>query len=145
MALEQLYQQLILEHNRNPRHLGHLPGATHCGVGQDALCGDDIRVELTVEAGQIVAAGFSGEACAVTKASASMMCDWLPGRRVEVLPLWLERLAELLTHPELPDLAELGEINQLRAVSAFPARVRNALLPWRAAVSAAAGEVDAEC
>lgn len=142
MALDQLYQQLLLAHNRSPRNFGPLAGATHAGPGYDALCGDDIQVELKIEQGRILAAAFSGEACAVTKASASMMTEWLPGRTVEELPLWLERLAELLARPDLPDLPELGQINQLRAVSAFPARVRNALLPWRAAVSAVAtGEV----
>lgn len=136
MALDQLYQQLILDHNRSPRNFGPLPGATHAGRRQDAMCGDDLLVELVVEDDRIIAAGFSGEACAVTKASASMLTNWLPDRSVAELLLWTQRFTELLAHPDLPDAPELGEINQLRAVSAFPARVRNALLPWRAAVAA---------
>lgn len=136
MALDQLYQRLILEHNRAPRNYGCLPGATHAGRGQDALCGDDILLELKVENDRIAAAAFSGEACALTKASASLLSSWLVGRSVADLSMWQARFAELLARPELPDEAALGEINQLRAVSAFPARVRNVLLPWQAAGAA---------
>lgn len=132
MALEHLYQQLILDHNRAPRHFGRLPGATHSGRGQDALCGDDILVELKVENEKIVAAAFSGEACAVTKASASLLTTWLHGRRADEVLHWSERFAMLMRCPDHPDAPELGELNQLRAVSAFPARLRNALLPWQA-------------
>lgn len=133
MALDQLYQQLILDHNRCPRNYGRLPMATHHGRGQDALCGDDILLELKVENELIMAAAFSGEACAVTKASASLLTCWLPGHSLGEVSIWKARFAELLAHPEMPDLPELANINQLRAVSAFPARVRNAMLPWQAA------------
>lgn len=136
MALDQLYQQIILDHNRAPRHHGRLQGATHGVRGQDALCGDDILVELRVADGTIQEAAFSGEACAITKASASMLMEWVPGRSLRELKVGFERLCQLLDDTSLPDRAELGDINYLRAVSGFPARVRNALLPWRAAMSA---------
>lgn len=139
MALEQLYQQVILDHNRSPHHYGRLGGATHSARGQDALCGDDILVELKVVDGRVEEAAFSGEACAITTASASMLMDWLPGRRYAEVTAACERFSQLLEYSELPDDAELGDINHLRAVSGFPARVRNALLPWRTAVSALEG------
>ncbi len=139
MALDQLYQQLILEHNRNPRHFGPLPDATHAGRGQDALCGDDILVELQIESDRIKAAAFSGEACAVTKASASLLTEWLVGREPAEIIEWVGRFERLLKDASIEDAPELGEINQLRAVSQFPARVRNALLPWDAALNALAG------
>lgn len=138
MALDQLYQQVILDHNRSPRHYGRIEGATHSARGQDALCGDDILVELQVLDGRIAQAAFSGEACAITTASASMLMDWLPGRSVQEVVTGQEQLGKLLEDPGLPDSAELGEINSLRAVSGFPARVRNALLPWRTAAGALA-------
>lgn len=136
MALDQLYQQLILEHNRNPRHFGPLPDATHAGRGQDALCGDDILVELQIESDRIKAAAFSGEACAVTKASASLLTDWLVGREPGDLTTWRDRFETLLKNIALDDAPELGAINQLRVVGQFPARLRNALLPWEAACRA---------
>lgn len=130
MVLDQLYQQTILEHNRNPRNYGKLAGATHAARGHDALCGDDILVELIVENGCILEAAFSGEACAVTKASASMLTEWLTGREASDIAAWSDQFHALLKDCTLPDTPELADLNQLRAVSRFPARVRNALLPW---------------
>jgi nitrogen fixation protein NifU and related proteins len=132
MALDHLYQQTILEHNRKPRNFGPLPGATHAARGQDALCGDDILIELRIDGQRIEAAAFSGEACAVTKASASLLTDWLVGREPAEVIEWVSRFERLLRDTTIEDAPELGAINQLRAVGQFPARVRNALLPWRA-------------
>src|SRR5690625_7377625 len=97
MALQDLYQQIILEHNRQPRHFGRLAGATHSARGQDALCGDDILVELRVCGDIVEAAGFSGEACAMTTASASMLSDWLGGRRAEDFTSALATLRQRLS------------------------------------------------
>jgi nitrogen fixation protein NifU and related proteins len=138
MALDQLYQQVILDHNRSPQHFGRLEGATHSARGQDALCGDDILVELKVIDGRIEQAAFSGEACAITTASASMLMDWLSGRSQQAITVAYRRFSQLLEKDELSDDSGLGEINQLRAVSGFPARVRNALLPWRTVLNALA-------
>lgn len=136
MALDQLYQQVILDHNRSPHHYGRLADATHSARGQDALCGDDILIELKVLDGRIEQAAFSGEACAITTASASMLMDWLAGRSRPEVESAHERFAALLEDPGRPDEPELGDSNHLRAVSGFPARVRNALLPWRTALAA---------
>jgi len=136
MALDQLYQQLILEHNRNPRNFGPLSNATHSARGQDALCGDDLLIELQVQDGRIVQAAFSGEACAVTRASASLLTSWVAGRQVGDLARAFGRFRELLADPGLPDLPELGDFNRLRAVGRFPSRLRNAELPWRALLAA---------
>lgn len=136
MALDQLYQQVILDHNRSPHHNGRLDGATHSARGQDALCGDDILIELRVVEGRIEKAAFSGEACAITTASASMLMDWLVGRSRAETTAAYERFSQLLDEPESTDDPDLGEINHLRSVSGFPARVRNALLPWRTTLSA---------
>ncbi len=136
MALDKLYQQLVLDHNRAPRNFGSVAGVTHSARGRDALCGDDILVELVVEGDRIVRAGFSGEACAITTASASMLTEWLIGRSVSEFEHAFEQFEQVLANPDEPPCPELGDINELSAVSAFPARVRNALLPWRTAVRA---------
>lgn len=132
MSLDRLYQQLILDHNRAPRNRGSLPGATHSARGLDALCGDDILLELIVESGQIRQAAFSGQACAITTASASLLTDWLEGREVARFETDFAEFRRIMSDPAQPDVADFGDLNQLRAVSAFPARVRNALLPWQA-------------
>jgi len=139
MALDKLYQQLVLDHNRSPRNFGPLPGATHSARGRDALCGDDILVELIVDGDQVERAAFSGEACAITTASASMLTEWLIGRSVSEFEDAFEQFEQVLTKPDEPPCPELGDINELSAVSAFPARVRNALLPWKSVSRALKG------
>ncbi|MBB6087509.1 iron-sulfur cluster assembly scaffold protein [Wenzhouxiangella marina] len=136
MALDQLYQQLILEHNRSPRNYGPLPGATHSARGFDALCGDDLLFELQVEDNRIMAAAFSGEACAVTKACASMLTEWLPGRDRADIERGLSDFDQVLEGGAAPEPDFLGAFAQLGALAAFPSRQRNARLPWRCALDA---------
>lgn len=136
MSLDKLYQQLILEHNRSPRNRFRLEVATHQAQGLDALCGDDIVVELFVDDGYIRQAAFSGQACAITTASASMLMTWLQGRPVACFAQALRDFQRIMSDSGAADVPEFGDINQLRAVSAFPARVRNALLPWRTVAEA---------
>ena len=130
MTLDRLYQSRILELNRSPLHRGELEGATHEARGTDALCGDDILVRLVVEGSRIEACAWTGEACAITTASASMLAEWITGRTVGTLRAAHARFRALLADDGLPDDEELGEINLLRAVADYPSRVRNALLPW---------------
>lgn len=136
MTLDQLYQQRILEHNQHPQHFGPLPSATHRGRGIDALCGDDIEVALVIEDGRVLEAKFCGEACAVTKASASMLMPWLVGRPVTEIPMAYGAFQQLLANPEAPAIELLGELNDLQPVGAFPARRGNACLPWQATLEA---------
>lgn len=137
MALSDLYQQTILAHNRAPANRGELNDATHSARGQDALCGDDLVVWLRVgPEGRVERAVWSGEACAITTASASMLTDWVVGRTLEEIRRGDARFRALLDDPEIPDAAELGDFNALRAVGQYPSRVRNALLPWETAIRA---------
>jgi len=138
VTLDQLYQQRILEHNKHPQHFGPLPEATHRGRGIDALCGDDIEVALVVQDERVVDARFFGEACAVTKASASMLMSWLVGRSIDEIPRAYEGFRGLLANPEAPANELLGELNELQPVGAFPARRGNACLPWQATLEALA-------
>lgn len=140
MAIEKLYQDIVLDHNRWPRNFKRLPGATHSARGQDASCGDDLLIELEVVDRQVRQAAFSGDACAVTQAAASMLTVWLTGRPVDEVRAGLDRFRTLLENPAAPRDVLLGELNQLQPVGAFPARRRNALLPWRTVVKALAGD-----
>lgn len=140
MSIDQLYQGILLDHNRQPRNFKRLDGVTHSARGQDASCGDDLLMELEVRAGTIVQAAFSGEACAVTKASASMLTEWLIGRSVTDVADGLLSFRALLETQQQQTLDEpdsiLGELVLLQPVGAFPARRRNALLPWRTVLKA---------
>lgn len=136
MALSRLYQAQLLAHNREPLNRLVLPDATHSAHGTDALCGDDLTIRLRLEGNVIEAAGWSGEACAVTTASASMLTEWLPGRTRQDVESAAARFDALLADPEAPDDPELGDLNVLRAVGAFPSRRRNAQLPWQTALKA---------
>lgn len=136
MSLDQLYQSKILEHNRQPHNHFEMSDATHSAHGVDALCGDDIRVWLRVGSGRVAGASWSGEACAITTASASMLTGWLVDRDIaEIVPAF-ELFRNLLDNERLPDAPALGEINVLRAVGRFPSRKRNAMLPWDATLEA---------
>lgn len=130
MSLNQLYQKKILAHNRQPYNFGPLPEATHRGHGHDALCGDDLEMALEVKEGMISQARFNGEACTVTQASASMLTRWLIGRSIDEVRPAYEAFCSLLADPEHPPIPDLGELNALQPVGAFPARRGNACLPW---------------
>ncbi|MEN1727775.1 MAG: Fe-S cluster assembly sulfur transfer protein SufU [Pseudomonadota bacterium] len=136
MALDQLYQQLILEHNRSPRNFGPLAGVTHSARGLDALCGDDMLLELRVEGGKVVDAAFSGETCAVTRASASLLTDWLPGRDEAEVHSGFESFKALLDGKAVESAHQLGDFQKLDVLGRFPSRRRNAELPWRCAIDA---------
>jgi len=136
MALSQLYQARILEHNRAPHNHFELPDATHSARGLDALCGDDLRIWLKVREGVVEQASWSGEACVVTTASASMLSDWIVGKRLDHVCDGRERLVDLLEDPELESIDALGPFNAFKPVGEFPSRKRNALLPWTTAIQA---------
>lgn len=138
--LDQLYKRIILEHNRTPLNRRRLSGVTHSARGHDALCGDDILVEVRVVDGRIEDSAFFGEACAVTTASASMMTEWIRNRSMAHVLARGADFRHMIRNPEVPDESEFGDLNQLRGVSGFPARVRNALLPWRTLAAALSGE-----
>lgn len=140
MSASPLYQQLVLEHQRSPRHYGALAGATHRADGANALCGDHLHVEARMDAGCIAAMGFTAEACAITTAAASMLGDCVMGMSEAGLAQLESSFAAYLRGESgdatLPgDLAALGELRR------YPARRQCALLPiatLRAALAGAA-------
>ncbi|MEE4296514.1 MAG: SUF system NifU family Fe-S cluster assembly protein [Wenzhouxiangella sp.] len=141
MALDELYQQIILAHNRDPVGFGRLPQVTHSSRGIDGLCGDNVLIELAIEGDVVQDARFSGEACAVTKASASMLMQWVVGKSCAEAARASQRFKALLEHQAMKDDPALGDLNHLRAVAGFPARVKNALLPWETLIRAMANRV----
>lgn len=131
-----LYQQLILEHYRRPSNRGRLAAPTHRGAERNPLCGDEVSVECRVSGGVIADVAFDGRACSVSQASASLMTQAVRGRPVEAVVALADSFAARL-HGNAPRAAApLGELEGLLGVARFPARIKCALLPWRALVGA---------
>ncbi len=130
--LRDLYQQTILDHTRKPRNKHEMPDATSTADGHNRLCGDKIRLFLKVNAGIIDDISFTGNGCAISTASASMMTEALKGKSVaEAQPLF-ELFHTMLTSPmdHEPDLEALNKLAVFSGVREFPVRVKCATLPW---------------
>lgn len=127
--LEDLYQELILDHNQHPHHYGELPGHTHQAHGYNPLCGDELDVYLQIEDNKIKNIGFMGQGCAISKASASIMTDELIGKTLEEANKIFENFHEMLTQEGATgDL--LTKARVFSGVREFPARVKCATLAW---------------
>lgn len=135
MSVQDLYQQVILEHNKKPRNFGKLEGATHAAEGFNPVCGDHLWVYLRVnDAGVIEACGFEGSGCAISKASASMMTDALKGKTMEEAQSLFNGMHNLLTGSvkEGPAVDALGKLKIFSGIWQYPARVKCAALSWHA-------------
>ena len=133
-----LYQELVLEHKRAPRHFGHLQAPTHQARGTNPQCGDDLQVELRVEDGLLRDIAFSGQGCAICIASASMMSEAVIGRDEAVAVALHQRFRAVLTGEAKAEEAHLGKLISLAGVSRYPGRIKCALLGWHALMHALA-------
>ena len=141
-TLRELYQEVILDHSRHPRHFGALEGATHVGEGFNPLCGDKVKVYLVLDDSErITDIKFDGRGCAISQASASLMTDMLAGRTVEEAQKLMGGFLHLVkgedTNSLAPDDRERLEV--MAGVSAFPMRVKCATLAWHTMKSALEG------
>jgi nitrogen fixation NifU-like protein len=128
-----LYQELIAQHARRPRHRGALDDATAVVSVRNPSCGDEITLRLRVAGGRIEAARFEGEGCSISQASASMMSELLEGRTIEESRSLLARFTELVHgRGDAARDRSLGDLRALSGVAKFPVRVRCALLAWDA-------------
>jgi len=132
MDLRELYEEVILDHNRNPHNYGRKPEpCSHSAQGNNPLCGDEVTISLRVEDGVITDATFDGEGCAISTASASLLTDAVRGRTVAEASAMFERVHALVTDPAVePDIDTLGKLAVLAGVREFPMRVKCASLPW---------------
>lgn len=133
-----LYQELVLEHKRKPRHFGHLDAPTGRARGHNPQCGDDVQVEVEVHDGHLRDLAFSGQGCAICIASASMMSEALVGRDVETARQLQQRFRSVLTGETDPEAADLGKLISLAGVRRYPSRIKCALLGWHALMHALA-------
>jgi len=128
--LSDLYQEVILDHNRRPRNFRKLEGASHCVEGYNPLCGDRIAVFVRIDGDRISDITFEGSGCAISKASASLMTDRLKGLTVSEARDLFERFHRMVTTPSNEAVEELGKLSALAGVREFPVRVKCASLAW---------------
>ncbi len=138
----ELYQQVILEHNKKPRNFGKLEPCTHHAHGLNPLCGDDIELTLIVEDGLVKDLKFSGHGCAISQASSSLMTVNVKGKSVAEAELMVEQFREMIRGKLDPvtDAHILGKLTLFQGVKDLPSRVKCAVLPWATLHSALEGD-----
>jgi nitrogen fixation NifU-like protein len=144
--LRDLYQQVILDHNRKPRNFRKIAGANRTAEGYNPLCGDRITLELVVEDGVVKDAAFQGAGCAISKASASMMTASVIGTPEGEVDALFHRVHDMLTGTNGADAA-VGKLAVFAGVREFPSRIKCATLAWhtlQAALGRAAEPVSTE-
>ena len=142
--LQDLYQDIIMDHNRRPRNFGPVDQPTHKKEGYNPLCGDQIEIELKILDGIVVDVGFTGVGCAISKSSASMMTEEIKGKELEVVESMFEQFRRMITVNGQMDLDAdlLGDLEILQGVSRYPARIKCATLAWHTLHSAIEGDED---
>ena len=141
--LRELYQEVILDHAKNPRNFGHPESTNRRALGNNPLCGDELALYLTFEDGVVREAAFQGNGCAISMASASLMTEAVKGKtEAEVRDLF-ERFHELVTvdDPSV-DADALDKLAVFSGVREFPVRVKCATLAWHTLVAAIEGRTE---
>jgi len=140
--LRELYQQVILDHNKSPRNFRQIENATQHAEGYNPLCGDHIDIYLMMEDGVVKDVSFKGEGCAISKASASLMTSLLKGKTKEEAEKLFQKFHDLVTGNlgENPDIEELGKLAVFAGVQEFPVRVKCASLAWHTMMNALKGK-----
>lgn len=140
--LRELYQEIILDHSRHPRHFGSLADANHVAEGYNPLCGDQVKMYLKIdELDHISEIAFEGKGCAISVASASLMSEMLLGRSMAEAEKLFGGFLHLVKGEDVADLSEDDKehLAVMAGVSAFPMRVKCATLAWHAMKSALDG------
>ena len=138
--LRDLYQEVILDHCKNPRNFQPLDDADASADGHNPLCGDKLKVYVRTKDGKVEAVGFEGSGCAISTASASMMTENLQGKTIEEAEKLFEGFQELATSGAAP--TDVGKLMVFSGVSEFPMRVKCATLPWHTMSAALAQSGD---
>ena len=136
--LKELYQQVILDHNKHPQNYGRLENANRTAEGYNPLCGDRVQLFLQVEDGVIQDIRFLGSGCAISKASASVMTTELKGRTIAEAEELFKRFQSLITSDihHAVDAKDFGKLAVFSGVREFPMRIKCAGLSWHAMMSA---------
>lgn len=130
--LRELYQEVIIDHNRNPRNFCKLEHCTHEAEGFNPLCGDKIKLYININNNIIDKISFEGAGCAISTASASLMTEYLLGKTVKDAEKAFHLFHALMTAPESHAEQEIGKLKVLAGVREYPMRVKCATLAWHA-------------
>jgi len=141
LELRELYQEVILDHNRHPRNRGKLEQPTGFAEGHNPLCGDQIQVYLHMEGSTVREVSFEGSGCAISTASASLMTEAIKGKTLKQVEAVFHEFQEMVTatgeaaeHPDLGDLEVFGGVRE------YPVRIKCATLPWHTLKAALKGQ-----
>lgn len=141
--LSDLYQEIILDHNKRPRNFREIPACTCVAEGNNPLCGDEVKVFVQMEDDKLSDVAFSGHGCAISRASASMMTAKTKGRTSGEAREMSRAVREMLLGPEAEPPRALGDLAALSGVRKFPARIKCAVLPWHTLEAALDGQAAA--
>lgn len=141
MSLRDLYQEIIIDHGKQPRNTGLLAGANHLQVGHNPLCGDKLTVYIIEHDGLVEDIHFDGTGCAISVASASLMTEAVKGKKVEEVERMFDDFHHLVTEGKEPE-NDLGKLAVFAGVSEFPARVKCATLAWHTLQAALHNNLD---
>jgi len=136
--LSDLYQQVILDHCKHPRNFHDLPNPTCSAQGHNPLCGDQLKLYVVMEGGQVKEASFLGSGCCISKASASLMTEHVKGKDKAQIQSMFDQVHEMVTTGRM--LGDVGKLAVFAGVYKFPARVKCAILAWHALMAALKGE-----
>ena len=138
--LSDLYQEVILDHNRRPRNFRPLDGASRTQEGYNPLCGDRLTLYVELDGERIVDVAFQGSGCAISKASASLMTEALKGKSITEARELFDKFHDMVTSSPDTSAADLGKLSVLAGVREYPTRVKCASLAWHTMKAAVAGE-----
>ena len=137
----ELYQQVILDHNRKPRNFREMPEATHSCHGFNPLCGDDYTVYLKINGDDVIEeVSFMGSGCAISKASSSLMTGFLKGKKIDETKLVFDEFHRMVLGEMDPETQEhhLGKLALFKGIREFPSRIKCASLSWHSMMGALA-------
>jgi nitrogen fixation NifU-like protein len=129
MSLHELYQEIIVDHGKSPRHFGELAGATHLQSGHNPLCGDQLVIYVIEQDGLIQDVQFKGSGCAISMASASLMIEAIKGKSISEFAELFDCFHILVTKGEESN-SNMGKLLAFSGVAQYPIRVKCATLAW---------------
>jgi len=141
--LRELYQEIILDHNRHPRNKGRMEDPDQEAEGYNPLCGDQVHIFLKTENGKVEEIRFDGHGCAISTASASLMTEAVKGKTVDEAEAIFRKFQSMVTETgEATDHSSLGDLEILGGVREYPVRIKCATLPWHTLHAALKGEAE---
>jgi nitrogen fixation protein NifU and related proteins len=138
--LNDLYQQVILDHSKSPRNYSKLEGANRTAQGHNPLCGDHVTMYLHLDGNTVKDISWQGSGCAISRASASILTTAVKGKNIAEVKSLFAQVHDMVTTGK--SNGDLGKLAVFAGVHKFPARVKCAILPWHAAVAAVEGKAE---